>query len=332
MLDLSQSADWQEAISAYLACALDRLVDFANVNVQWKVDADTINHALVRFAIPITWDCAEGNPIGESAGAYQLCFHRIATGLDTLAELPPGLQSPCVKAASAQGALPAVDLVITDPPYYDAIPYSDLMDWFYVWLRRMVFDLTPAHQQVMATPLAPKWNHETQDGELIDDASRHDGDLERSKRAYEDGMANAFRRCADALTTNGHLVIVFANKQPDAWETLVGSVIRAGFSVVGSWPIQTEQPSRMRGISSAALASSVWLVCRKRPETARPGWDNKVLDEMRANIAQQLRNFWDAGIRGPDFVWAATGPAMEAYSKHPVVKKADEPGKSHVGH
>jgi hypothetical protein len=201
------------------------------------------------------------------------------------------------------------------------------MDWFYVWLRRMVFDLTPAHQQVMATPLAPKWNHETQDGELIDDASRHGGDLERSKRAYEDGMANAFRRCADALTTNGHLVIVFANKQPDAWETLVGSVIRAGFSVVGSWPIQTEQPSRMRGISSAALASSVWLVCRKRPDTARPGWDNKVLEEMRANIAQQLRNFWDAGIRGPDFVWAATGPAMEAFSKHPVVKKADEPGE-----
>ena len=81
------------------------------------------------------------------------------------------------------------------------------------------------------------------------------------------------------------------------------------------------------GAESAALASSVWLVCKKRPEAARPGWDNKVLEEMRANIAQQLRDFWDAGIRGPDFVWAATGPALEAYSKHPVVKKADEPGQ-----
>jgi hypothetical protein len=84
----------------------------------------------------------------------------------------------------------------------------------------------------------------------------------------------------------------------------------------------------MRAQSSAALASSVWLVGKKRPATARPGWDNKVMEEMRANIATQLREFWDAGIRGPDFVWAATGPALEAYSKHPVVKKANDPGKT----
>jgi hypothetical protein len=112
---------------------------------------------------------------------------------------------------------------------------------------------------------------------------------------------------------------------------LVSSVIRSGFVVDGSWPIQTEQPSRTRGQSSAALASSIWLVCKKRPEAARPGWDNRVLEEMRVNIGQRLREFWDAGIRGPDFVWAATGPALEAYSKHPIVKKANvkagEPGQ-----
>ena len=87
------------------------------------------------------------------------------------------------------------------------------------------------------------------------------------------------------------------------------------------WAIATER------LASAALSSSVWLVCKKRPESARPGWDNRVLDEMRHNIHTRLRDYWDAGIRGPDFVWAATGPAMEAYSKHPVVKKANEPGK-----
>ena len=85
--------------------------------------------------------------------------------------------------------------------------------------------------------------------------------------------------------------------------------------------------NRGRAIGSASLSSSVWLVCKKRPESARPGWDNRVLDEMRQNIHTRLRDYWDAGIRGPDFVWAATGPAMEAYSKHPVVKKANEPGK-----
>lgn len=83
----------------------------------------------------------------------------------------------------------------------------------------------------------------------------------------------------------------------------------------------------MRSIASAALASSVWLVCKKRPATARVGWDHQVLEDMRGNIRWKLREFWDAGIRGPDFVWAATGPALEAYSKHPVVKKANDPGQ-----
>ena len=119
--------------------------------------------------------------------------------------------------------------------------------------------------------------------------------------------------------------MVFANKSPDAWETLAAALIRAGFVVDGSWPIQTERQSRTRAMASAALASSVWLVCKKR-SPARPGWDTTVLAEMRERIRTQLRDFWDAGIRGPDFVWAATGPALEAFSKYPVVKKADEAG------
>ena len=138
-------------------------------------------------------------------------------------------------------------------------------------------------------------------------------------------MARAFRSCHTALRPEGRLVVVFANKQPDAWETLVGALIRAGFVVDGSWPLQTEMgSSRSRAMSSAALSSSVWIVCKKRA-AARPGWDSSVLDEMRENITEKLRDFWDAGIRGPDFVWAATGPALEAFSKYPVVKKANAP-------
>lgn len=316
---------WREALASYLACGVDRLVDFANVNVQWKVDADTINHALVRFAIQMTWDFAEGNPVGASAGSFLLCINRIATALDVLAALPAGGVNPSVSCQSAEQNLPTVDMIVTDPPYYDAIPYSDLMDWFYVWLRRQVYDLSVSHQQAMSSPLGPKWGADGSRRELIDDASRHAGDREASKKAYEDGMAASFAKCAEAVSETGRLVIVFANKSPDAWETLAAALIRSGFIVDGSWPIQTEQPTRMRGLASAALASSVWLVCRRRPANARPGWDNRVLEEMRQNIAVQLREFWDAGIRGPDFVWAATGPALEAYSKHPVVRKANEP-------
>ncbi len=129
------------------------------------------------------------------------------------------------------------------------------------------------------------------------------------------------------MLPTGRFVIVFAHKEPEAWETLASAIIRSGFVVDGSWPIQTEMGNRTRAHGSAALASSVWLVCKKRPVTVRPGWDNKVLEEMRINISRRLRDFWDANITGPNLVWAATGPALEAYSKHPVVKMANDPGQ-----
>lgn len=327
-LRASYSGIWSDAIAAYLACGLSRLLDFANMGVQWKIDVPTINHSFVRFALPITWDFVEGNPVGESAGSYIVCTDRICAGLDTYTGWKGFAEEPNAVWGSAiamQGG--GYDIVLTDPPYYDAIPYSDLMDFFYVWLRRLLIGHTPAFDEAFSSPLAPKWDHSREDGELIDDASRFGGNKGESKGNYEEGMGRAFLSCYNALNADGRLVIVFAHKNPDAWETLVSAIIRAGFVVDGSWPIQTEQVSRMRAIASAALASSVWLVCRKRPETARPGWDNQVLEEMHENITQKLREFWDAGIRGPDFVWAATGPALEAYSQHPVVKKANNPGE-----
>ena len=201
------------------------------------------------------------------------------------------------------------------------------MDLFYIWLRRTMSGASDEFEKTFSTPLSPKWDHAGNDGELIDDPARYEGSRERSKAAYEDGMARAFQACHLSLNDDGRLVIVFAHKHPDAWETLVGALIRAGFVVDSSRPIQTEREARTRALTSSALASSVWMVCRKRTSMARPGWDNNVLGEMRANISVKLREFWDAGIRGPDFVWAATGPAMEAYSKHPVVRKADSPGE-----
>jgi putative DNA methylase len=321
--------DWREALTAYLACGLSRLLDFSNMGTQWKLDAMTINHSFVRFALPITWDCAESQLLGEGAGSYLICCDRIATALDTFCSWGDQLKGrPRAVNGSATNVHDAgFDVVVTDPPYYDAIPYSDLMDFFYVWLRRTLWGVSPEFDAAFAAPLAPKWNHDANDGELIDDASRFGGDKDASKRNYEAGMARAFMACHAELVPDGRLVIVFAHKQPDAWETLVTAIIRAGFVVDGSWPIQTEQASRMRAIDSAALASSVWLVCKKRDPLTRAGWDTQVLKEMQTNITQRLRDFWDGGIRGPDFIWAATGPALEAYSRYPAVKKASEPGQ-----
>ena len=319
--------EWVEAVSVYLALSFDRLTSFASTSVRWKLDAEAVVDAFARFALPVLWDFAEAIPIGDNAGAYSLCFERICTALDTLlaARLQGIAKAHPISATCEKSEPGTIDLVVTDPPYYDAIPYSDTMDYFYIWLRRILYGLSPEIDRAFQNTLGPKWDSDKNDGELIDDSSRFGGDAQKSKAAYEEGMFRAFRVCHESLMPKGRMVVVFANKQPDAWEKLVSAMIRAGFVVDASWPIQTEMGNRTRALASAALSSSVWLVCHKRPETARPGWDNQVLEDMRSRIYERLRDFWDAGIRGPDFVWAATGPALEAYSKHPAVKKADEP-------
>ena len=316
---------WVESIGAFLALMFDRLVNQNSTVCRWHNKGEKVEGTFSRFALPIVWDFAETNPLSSTSGGYESALEwvaRVVSHISLAANTSPSSLALCQSALAPAGQ--KVDVIVTDPPYYDAIPYSDTMDFFYVWLRRSILHIIPPARNLLGQPLAPKWDHDAADGELIDDASRFGGDRVSSRQNYEDGMARAFQACHSALEPDGRLVVVFANKQPDAWETLVAALIRSGFVVDGSWPIQTEMTTRTRAMASAALSSSVWIVCKKRAP-ARPGWDSSVLQEMRANITQQLRDFWDAGIRGPDFVWAATGPALEAFSKYPAVKKANAP-------
>ena len=313
---------WREAVVATLTPTISRVADRGSTLATWTNDPEKVRSTFARFALPMVWDFVEACPLTDTSGGFiqavewtaEVCEHLLAATTD--APVPAVLcRSAAESQATADAEKPGFDLICTDPPYYDAIPYSDLMDFFHVWLRRTLWGLSPEIGAAFETPLGPKWNAAANDGELIDDAAR-----------FGDGMARAFARFHAALRDDGRLVVVFANKSPDAWETLVSALIRAGFVVVGSWPIQTERLARTRAMQSSALASSIWIVYRKR-QPARAGWDAAVLAEMRENITRQLRDFWVAGIRGPDFVWAATGPALEAFSKHPVVKKADAPGE-----
>jgi adenine-specific DNA methylase len=315
------SKDWQEAVWGLLALVNDRVADYGSSVCSWHNKAEKLRNTFGRFALPIVWDFTETNPYSGSTGDYRGALEWVAKVADRNGRGIPGAISPKIERGSAMQVDGQYDAIITDPPYYDAIPYSDLMDFFYIWLRRSLYGMSEEVDKAFATPLGPKWDHDAGDGELIDDSSRFGGDRTASKKNFEDGMSAVFRRCHAALTQDGILVIVFANKNPDAWETLVAALIRAGFVVDGSLPIQTEMGSRARALSSAALSSSVWLVCRKRPSSARPGFAGPVLTEMREKIRTQMHRFWDAGIRGPDFVWAATGPALEAYSRHPVVRR-----------
>ncbi len=331
MKSLRYPIDWVEAISAYLSLTCDKLTDYIAALCTWHITGEKMSHVFVRFALPMTWDLAELNPLSNSSGNYSGCLDwvaRVAQHAETATRRAP---APKVLARSAISSDSArYDCILTDPPYYDAIPYSDLMDFFYVWLRRTAFGLSTEIDDVFRVPVGPKWNHENKNGELIDDSGRFGGDNDKSKQAYEDGMFRAFHAINQALKPEGRLVVVFANKQSDAWEALVSAMIRAGFVVDASWPIHTELPNRTRGVSSAALSSSVWIVCRKRPSIAQAGWEENVLEGMKRSLFDPrdvlgglniLQYFFDLGIQGPDFIWAALGPALEAYSAHPFVKK-----------
>jgi adenine-specific DNA methylase len=321
-----------EAIGAYLANVLDRVADRNSIQCSWTIDYDQVRNTFARFAMGMTWDYCEVNPLIETSGGYPGQLELVAQFCDHAAESSGESSVPSVLKRSAieeQGGPNA--LVLTDPPYYDAIPYSDLMDFFYVWLKRVLVGhgLTELDAN-FASDLSPKWDSEKRDGELIDDESRFAGNKKASKDSYEDGMARAFKASLASLTPDGRMVVVFANKEVEAWETLIGALIKGGAVVTASWPIQSERAVRVRGLSSAALSSSVWIVCRKRPANAGSGWDKVVLDRMREILFQPrdtlggrniLQYYFDLGIRGPDFLWAALGPALEAYSAHSFVKK-----------
>ena len=323
--EIGQS-DLTDAILGFLACIMDRQASYGSTGCIWVNGNEHMAQQFSRFALPIVWDIAEVCPFTTTSGGLESAYEWVTKAIDHLQDTVKNVSKPQVKIGSAiERHTNLYDVIVTDPPYYDAIPYSDLMDFFYIWLRRLAHGCSDEWRTAFLSDIGPKWNAEDNDGELIDDASRFEGDRTQAKRSYEDGMERAFRTCSEALVPDGRLVVVFASKNPEAWETLVAALIRSGFVVDGSWPIQTERQGRLRSVSSAALASSIWIVCKKRPPAVRPGWDITVLNEMRSNITQQLNDFWDAGIRGPDFVWAATGPALEAFSKYPVVKKADIP-------
>jgi len=321
---------WIEAISALLACVIDRAANYLSMQCIWEPEAGEVKQTFLRYALPILWDFGEANPIPDSSRIWSGAISTVSQVVSRLLrDTAPDSAEPTIALQSALVSSGGkYDVIITDPPYYDAIPYSDLMDFFYIWLRRNMADVSETFAKALSHPLSPKWDLKLGDGELIDDSSRFDNDKTRSRRNYEQGMQRAFTAASNSLADSGRFVVVFAHKNPAAWESLVAAMIGAGFVVDASWPIQTEMRGGVRNFGRASLSSSIWLVCKKRPLSERPGWDSSVREEMRENVSQRLREFWDAGIRGPDFVWSAIGPALEAFSRYPRVRKVDSPDDS----
>ena len=309
---LDYSPEWLEAIEVYLAINVDRLASYSSMLSIWVVIGECQGQTFSRYVLPITWDFSEINPFSGSTGDFLGGLNWIQRFLYHALKIRNSC-APWISQQSSRNLQDlTVDAIITDPPYYDAIPYADLSDFFYVWLRRSIGDQFP---DAFANSLAPK------SAELVQHSGRFNGNKQAAKNFYESGMMESFQAAYDSLSDNGRMVTVFAHKDPDAWETLTTAMIGAGLVVTASWPIDTERSGRLQAYNSASLATSLWLVCRKRPTNARAGHYIKVKKEMQERITERLRYFWDAGIQGPDFVWAAIGPALESYSSYKEVRR-----------
>ncbi len=300
------------AIAALLTMNLGRLADLANSLCAYEPIAQCPRHLFGRQAIPMVWDYAEGVPPSSSTCSWENSLDRTLSSLSEIWHVGDPAQVRQGSAARMPFGERTIPVLITDPPYYDAVPYSDLSDFFFVWHKRSLGDLFPA---VFRTGLTPKSE------ELVSHLGNNYPGERKTSRDYEQGMMRAFVEMHRVATDNAVLCIMFAHKTTSAWESLIAALIKSGLAVSASWPIHTEMKSRLRGMDSAALASSVTLVCRKRLATAGEGYWDDVRDELREVARERLDFFWKQGIRGADFFISAIGPALSVYGRYAKVTR-----------
>jgi putative DNA methylase len=298
----------EKAVLSYLALGFDKLVSASSLLSKWKPTSVQETPALGgggRQALPMTWDYFELNPVSGMSMSWP---KTIDVMLDSFRILGETTKSANVRQGSAL-ALPYsndyFDAVLTDPPYYDNVPYSYLSDFFYVWLKRIIGPLYP---ELFATPLTPKT-------EEIVAYSNMEGGFEQGKKFFEKTLGQAFVEINRVLKPGGIAVIVYAHKSTAGWETLVNSLLDSGLVVTGAWPIQTEMKERLRAKESAVLGSSIYMVARKfqRQET---GFYSEVKEELRKHLNRKLNQIWNEGISGGDFFISAIGSAIEVFGKY----------------
>jgi adenine-specific DNA methylase len=264
--------------------------------------------------IPFRADFVEGHPLSHNCDGLDYSIRSIQSALNKTASSQVKPISPLL-ANALDPVLPdeSVDIVFSDPPYANQIPYAHLSDFFYGYLHLGLKDRLPQTFSVLQTEKA----RELTENRAVLEGGIHD------RQWYEEGMRQAFAQMKRIIREDGVAAFVFAHKETDRWEALVSALIQAGWYTTGSWPIATERRQRMRGQGYAALETSVHLVCRPRPDDAPIGdWD-KVLPELPRRVAEWMKRLQDEGIRGADLIFACIGPALEIFSKYSKVETAD---------
>ena len=301
-----------------LALLIGKGADGNSSLCRWMVGYENPVNQFSRQALPIVWDFCESAPPSQARGVFLSATDAVA---EVIREVRAVNFGQIQQADACESPLPSQTVAIwfTDPPYYDAIAYADLSDFFFVWLKRTLPEYPLLRDRFDPTnPLTPKRQEAIQDP-----ARRVDGEI-KNRDFYENSMAGAFAEGRRVLKDDGIGSVVFAHKTTEGWEALLSGMIRGGWTVTGSWPIATEAGNRLNARETAALATSIHLVCRPRPEDAPVGDWADVLRELPDRVGDWMERLQSEGIRGADLVFACIGPALEIYSRYSKVVDAEE--------
>lgn len=303
-------------LTSLLACAFSRVAMSNMTCTRWNAVAEKMQHTFGRQALPIVWDFAEVVITADAPGNWKSGYELIAEVIEMSRTEDSG-QTQAGDAAAHPLPDETAQIWFTDPPYYDAVPYADLADFFFVWLKRTL----PEHPLLRdpndpANPLSPKLR------EAVQDETKRDNGRVKDRTWFEETMAKAFAEGRRVLHEDGVGSVVFAHKTTEGWEALLSGMIRGGWTITGSWPIATEMGSRLRARDSAALATSIHLICRPRADNDLVGDWVDVLRELPERVGQWMERLQEEGVRGADLVFACIGPALEVFSRYSRVEDA----------
>lgn len=307
----NSSKEFEDATKTILTFILDRCIDYWSSLAVWA--NDFIAHTFGRQALGIIWDYAEANPLSGGTGSIESAKEWVIRVLER-ENISYSSSATVIKGSATKVPLPdkSAQVVFTDPPYYDAVPYADLSDFFYVWMKRVIGENYPS---IFDSELSPKTD------EIVQLAERNEKYAYKTKENFELLMQNSMLEAKRYLESSGICVVVFAHKTTSGWETQLNAMNKAGWKITSSWPIDTERPGRLRANKSAALASSIHLVCRPRIKETIGDWRD-ILNQLPKRIHAWMPRLQKEGIVGADAIFACLGPALEIFSQYSKVEKA----------
>ena len=313
------SRECSDAARACLAMTQSKQADYLSSLCTWHYhNREKVNHTFARQALPFITDFVETVASGSGSGGWDGLSDWTAMAVEEACALPPKGSVQIADACASPLPDNAGGIWFTDPPYYDAVPYADLSDFFFVWLKR-----TLAKHPLLRDPFDPTNRLTPKRREAVQDETKRDDGRPKDQRWFEETMANAFAEGRRVLRDDGVGCVVFAHKTTEGWEALLSGMIRGGWVITGSWPIATEMGSRLRARDSAALATSIHLVCRPRTEDSTGDWTD-VSRELPKRVRHWMERLEQEGVRGADLVFACIGPALEIYSRYAKVVDAQD--------